>query len=221
MIVTPTSPVPTEPSFDVELSAEPEPMMTDDDDDPELLDLLLMSRGLGATDPRDKIYALLGLGKHDINPDYSMSPEGVFNDFALQTIGIVIDIAARREAAGLELSPHDREVRRAMVLLACAGRQNQKLELPSWVPDWTVNLASRPLIFGLGNQRFSAGGDKLGVFDWHHESGLQLGGILLDTVQFVGSVLLDFDAREWGIDQHALVASWWWDSSRACCSLAG
>ncbi|KAK4540746.1 hypothetical protein LTR36_008961 [Oleoguttula mirabilis] len=192
--------------FDESVSAEPEAIEGDEyDDDPELLDLLLMSRGLGATDPRDKVYALLGLGKHDINPDYSMSPESVFTDFALQTIGVVTDMIATREAAGLELSPHDREVRRAMVLLACAGRQNQKLSLPSWVPDWTVDLASRPLIFGLG-QRYHAGGTKLGVFDWQYDAGLQLSGILLDTVQAVGSVLLDFDIEG---DAHDAITQWW------------
>lgn len=156
------------------------------------------------------MYALLGLGKHDINPDYSISPESVFTDFALQTVGVVTNMLARREAAGLELSLQDREVRRAMVLLACAGRQNQKLILPSWVPDWTVNLASRPLIFGLG-QKYHAGGTKLGIFDWQYDAGLQLSGILLDTVQAVGAVLLDFDVEG---NSHALIARWWLEAQQ-------
>ncbi|KAK5136795.1 hypothetical protein LTR08_002091 [Meristemomyces frigidus] len=206
LIATPITPTNPDVILVGEITAEPGPVAEDDfDADPELLDLLLMSRGLGATDPRDKVYALLGLGKHDINADYSMSPESVFTDFALQTIGAVTDKFASREAAGLELSSHEREVRRAMVLLACAGRQNQKLDLPSWVPDWTVNLASRPLIFGLG-RRFHAGGSKLGNFDWQYDVGLQLSGVLLDTVQAVGTVLLESGNES---DARAAITSWW------------
>jgi len=209
---TPTTPTQPQPGvFDSTLSSEPEALLHDEyAEDPNLLDLLLMSRGLGATDPRDKIYALLGLGKHDIEPDYSQSPESVFFDFALQTVGVVTDMLDKRVEAGRELSPHDREVRRAMVLLSCAGRQNQKLSLPSWVPDWTVDLASRPLIFGLG-ERYCAGGGKLGVFDWQYDVGLQLSGILLDTVQAVGSVLLDLDV---GIDPHTSIAQWWLEAQQ-------
>ncbi|WPH00749.1 Hypothetical protein R9X50_00357900 [Acrodontium crateriforme] len=209
LIMTPITP--SKPAFGVEtlkLAADPGQVALEDDDgdDPELLDLLLMSRGLGATDPRDKIYALLGLGKHNINPDYSISAESVFTDFALQTIGFVTNKAAKLEADGVELSPHDREVRRAMILLACAGRQNQRLKLPSWVPDWTINLASRPLVFGLG-ARYSAGGSKLGDFDWNPESGcLELSGVLLDTVQYAGTILLESND---GRDPHELIAAWW------------
>lgn len=211
LISTPVTPTQPQADFATALTIEPEALVADEyADDPELLDLLLMSRGLGATDPRDKIYALLGLGKHDIKADYSQSTESVFHDFALQMIGTVTEMLAQREAAGLELSPHNREVRRAMVLLSCAGKQNQKLNLPSWVPDWTVNLASRPLIFGV-DERYCAGGSRLGVFDWQFDVGLQLSGILLDTVQAVGSTLLDFDV---GTDPHNLIAQWWLEAQQ-------
>ena len=185
----------------------------DDDDDPQLLDLLLMSRGLGATDPRDKVYALLGLGKHDINPDYSNSPEMVFTDFALQTIGVVTAMQGRRKAASLEMSSHYREVRRAMILFSCAGRHNQKLDLPSWVPDWTVNLSCRPLVFGLAH-RFSAGGDKLGTFDWQPDFGLLLCGRLLDSVQDIGTVQLDHQPNSSSADPHDVIKEWWQEAKQ-------
>lgn len=207
LIVTPVSPMQVDASFD--FVQEPESLDTDDeaDDDPQLLDLLLMSRGLGASDPRDKIYALLGLGKHDVDPDYSMSPESVFTDFALQTVGVVTNMASQHRSASLDLSSNLREVRRAMILVSCAGRQNQKLELPSWVPDWTVNLSSRPLIFGLGH-RFSAGGDKLAVFDWHPDFGFQLCGKLLDAVAVHGEVRLDYDPNG-SSGPHEIIQDWW------------
>ncbi|RMY81896.1 hypothetical protein D0862_12196 [Hortaea werneckii] len=185
----------------------------EDVDNPDILDLLFMSRGLGATDPRDKIYALLGLSKHDIEPDYSQSPESIFIDFALQTLGVATNRFAKLEAIDGETPlASDRDFRRAIVLLSCAGRQNQRLSLPSWVPDWTTTLASRPLIFGLEDARYSAGGNRIGTFDWKYETGLHLSGILLDTVQVAGRVLLDFDAQSTAsndTDSHALIAHWW------------
>lgn len=212
-MILPTSTAQPDDILDGDLIADPEPMMTDDlGDDPELLDLLLMSRGLGATDPRDKIYALLGLGKHEVDIDYSRSTNMVFNEFAQQIIASVTILIDRREAEGLDTSSHQREVRRAMVLLACAGRHNQQLDLPSYVPDWTVNLASRPLIFGLGSLRFRAGGDKLGMFacehSWEQDHGLQLSGILLDTIRRVGTVNLESDVAG-NVDPHTLIRSWW------------
>ena len=212
LIVTPTSPTHTEPDFDDHRYTEPESMVADEEEvgDPQLLDLLLMSRALGATDPRDKIYALLGLGKHDINPDYSMSPESVFTDFALQTIGIATDMQARRKAASLEVSSYHPEVRRAMILISCAGRHNQKLGLASWVPDWTVNLSCCPLVFGL-TQRFKAGGDRLGLFDWQPDYGLQLCGKLLDTVSAAGTVHLDNDPNQ---NPHDTIQSWWQEAQQ-------
>ena len=166
-----------------------------------------MSRGLGATDPRDKIYALLGLSQHDINPDYSMSPESVFTDFALQTLGVVTNEVAENRAASLDTSSHNREVRRVMILISCAGRHNQKLDLPSWVPDWTVNLSSRPLVFGL-KKRFSAGGDKLGLFDWQPDFGFQVCGKIIDTVAAAGEVLLD-DDPDGTSNPHDTIKLWW------------
>ncbi|TKA67605.1 hypothetical protein B0A55_09782 [Friedmanniomyces simplex] len=206
LITTPTTPT---PSSNILTDVWPDESRTsienDQADDPELLDLLLMSRGLGATDPRDKVYALLGLGKHEIVPDYQTSPEDVFIEFAQHQIGSVTDLRSRKERSGAEVNVSEREVRRAMVMLSCAGRQNQERSLPSWVPDWTVNLASRPLIFGLG-ERYSAGGSKLGMFDYDFDVGLQLSGVLLDTVHHVGSALLDFDIPG---DPHTLISNWW------------
>ena len=224
VIETPVSPAPIDTRLGDLMFAEPESSLNDDEDgedDPQLLDLLLMSRGLGATDPRDKIYALLGLGKHDIDPDYSMSPESVFTDFALQTIGVVTDMAARRKAAGLDVSSHHREVRRAWIMISCAGRHNQKLDLLSWVPDWTVSLSARPLVFGARGHSFAAGGDKLEVFDWHHEFGFQLCGKLLDTVAVAGIVHLEHEVHDKiSPNPHDLIKQWWEEAEQIALSRA-
>lgn len=180
------------------------------DEEPDLIDLLFMSRHLGATDPRDKIYALLGLGKHDVSPDYSMSPYSVYTDFALQVIGLVTNEAAQREALGQDMKAHDPEVRRAIIMLSCAGRHNQKIhpQLASWVPDWSVELKARPLIFGVG-RRFSAGGHRLSTFDWSWESGLQICGKVFDTIHHVGTVKLDYSSNLDFTNSHADISTWW------------
>jgi hypothetical protein len=193
-------------------SENPEVFNTGDyESEPDLLDLLFMSRHLGASDPRDKIYALLGLGKHDISPDYSMSPSSVFTDFALQMIGLVTNEASQLATLGLDISSRDPAVRHAMVMLSCAGRLNQRPSprLASWVPDWSVDLQARPLIFGIGNQKFSAGGSRLGLFDWHPDSGLQLCGKFIDTVHQAGKVRLEHNDLDSPALSHACIAEWW------------
>lgn len=206
LITTPITPNMEEPQFDNQMVEEPESDPFDEaDNDPQLLDLLLMSRGLGATDPRDKIYALLGLSQHNVDPDYSQTPEIVFTRFAEQTIDAVKDI----KAASLDVSTNHREVRRAMILISCAGRHHQSLGLlPSWVPDWTVNLSSRPLVFGLG-RRFSAGGDRLALFDQQGDSRLHLCGKLLDTVAVAGTFRLDYNGETSHPSPRDLIKQWW------------
>jgi hypothetical protein len=141
-----------------------------------------------------------------------MSPHSVYTDFALQMIGLVTNEAARRATIGREMTSHDLQVRRAMVMISCAGRHNQRLshKLPSWVPDWSVDLQARPLIFGVG-RHFSAGGSRLGIFDWHPDCGLQLCGKIFDTVYQVGRVKLDHS--KYAVDSiagsHAEISRWW------------
>lgn len=196
---------PLQPTFDVEQDAAmfEEPTTMFEDDEMDLLDLLLMSRDLQATDPLDKIYALLGLGQNEIVPDYSSPPEAVFNEFAQHVVGEVTGLVP----PGVKDFKHDartREVRKALILLSCAGIPNQNLEgLHTWVPDWTANLTSRPLIF---DTNFAAGGDVMDRLDWDYDTGLQLCGKLVDTVVAAGTVNLTYDETT---DAAANIRRWW------------
>jgi hypothetical protein len=71
-----------------------------------------------ASDPRDKVYALLGLATDHVNvvPDYGRSVAEVYIDTAREMI----------------TSPGNLDV-----LCACE-KQGITEELPSWVPDWTA-----------------------------------------------------------------------------------
>ena len=88
--------------------------------------LLDLARTFSATDPRDKIFALLGMAKEVgedqdmatlLQPDYSKSVQQVFT-----------------EVTGACLSRGD------LVLLSSVERQNMRqiTGLPSWVPDFTA-----------------------------------------------------------------------------------
>ncbi|CZT22928.1 uncharacterized protein RCC_08636 [Ramularia collo-cygni] len=180
----------------------------------DLLDLLVMARGLGATDPRDKVYALLGLSTSDVAPDYTLSPAMIFNEFAMHILGEMTRL-------GTKISSSAKEARQILVLLACAGGGRRSLEqsfpddstntldLPSWVPDWTSPLLARPFVF---DSRFRAGGDTLEV-DWNHETGyLQLCGKLIDTIEVVGTVMLDYTPDSPVSDAHRKIDQWWQES---------
>ncbi|EME49642.1 hypothetical protein DOTSEDRAFT_68427 [Dothistroma septosporum NZE10] len=168
--------------------------------DLDLLDLLLISRDLGATDPRDKIYGLLGLSGHQMPVDYEASPEQVFNEFALGIVGSATELAPAG-AQMAKLSCKMKQVCKALILLSCAGKPNQQRSLASWIPDWSTNLSSRPLLF---DQRFCAGGDSLHI-DWHYETGLHLHGKLLDMIAVAGTITLGHSADS---DAHGSIRDW-------------
>ena len=170
--------------------------------DMDLLDLLLMSRHLGASKPQDKLYALLGLSNHDIEPDYSCSPEHIFTEFARHIVGEVTRLAVATEDS-FRIHSATKEARQALTLLSCSGYHNKMSSLQTWVPDWTTDLLSRPLIF---DSRFCAGGDELEI-DWKLETGLlQLHGKLLDTVSIAGTMCLETSTA---IDARDAIDRWW------------
>lgn len=100
-----------------------------DGDEVPFLEILSASRELAATDPRDKIYALLGLarGKLDkvVVPEYSPSnsAEGVCIQFARHCINTQ---------------------RGAVETLYCAGT-SARGNMPSWVLNWTTHSATNSL----------------------------------------------------------------------------
>ncbi|KAK6823228.1 hypothetical protein RU639_006158 [Aspergillus parasiticus] len=85
-----------------------------------LLQLLRQFSGREATDPRDKVYALLGLAKDEptVEPNYAASELDVFVDTAL-------DIISRSKSLGV---------------LTGDFTMKNNYALPSWVPDWSSSL---------------------------------------------------------------------------------
>jgi hypothetical protein len=85
-----------------------------------LLDLLEGTRNAQATDPRDRVYALLNLCKDAVEPriapDYTIDVEQTY-EFLARTL--------------IEAGQGSR-------LLLSAGELGSNLGLPSWVPDWSL-----------------------------------------------------------------------------------
>lgn len=81
----------------------------------DLLDLADRCRELEATDPRDKIYALLGLAEDDqFEVDYDESVREVYQRFAVACI--------------------ERSGTLGILNFVIGSYRN---DIPSWVPDWT------------------------------------------------------------------------------------
>ncbi|KXJ88110.1 heterokaryon incompatibility protein-domain-containing protein [Microdochium bolleyi] len=92
------------------------------------------SRHLRATDPRDKIFAMLGFSRGFRAPDYQSSTEQVYTDFARQ-FWIEQEDYSFLIWAGSVHNVHGRTI-----YGLCEA---QHLFLPSWVPNWD-HLAQSP-----------------------------------------------------------------------------
>lgn len=86
------------------------------------LRVLDICRELQATDPRDKVYGLLGLTQVDLIPDYAKPIRDVYIEAALKY---------------LQLSGLTRTLNQAGI------DQGSKFRLPSWVPDWSLSSQHR------------------------------------------------------------------------------
>ncbi|KXH50188.1 hypothetical protein CSIM01_07412 [Colletotrichum simmondsii] len=133
-----------------------------------LLELLCLTRNNLATDARDKVYGLLGLTDdpvaQSIVPDYSShnTPDKVFTEVAELMI----------------------EAGHAVDLLHHAGINQGISNLPSWVPDWTVQSRST-----LSTQLYHCmpnTSPKISLSASDNAPKLTVRGMILDRVNFVG-----------------------------------
>ena len=104
------------------------------------LEALDWMRTFGATDMRDRIFAMLGPLRLDVVPDYKASISTVYTRFA----------------AGQVKSSDER----AFEVIEAAGMHNQERGgLPSWVPDWTARRRYRISLAQSAHERFPRVGD--------------------------------------------------------------
>lgn len=110
-------------------------------------ELVLHARIQQATDPRDKLYSVLGILDRRFKPDYAASIESVFCDFAKEYIYAEKRLSILREAGHGIFSDTPEHPR-------------HRLFIPSWVPDW--DALSKEFTWGLiyhGEYRLYADGN--------------------------------------------------------------
>ena len=168
--------------------AQPDPLIAihvarssfQSDGDTDLLSALQRHRAFQATDPRDKIFGLLGLvAKSEIadlgvEVDYNTPAEDLFSRFA---------IAALKRNENLDV-------------LDCAGLDISSTasgnKLPSWVPDWSVwKMPSTTMFLNLPQSLItvdfkSSKGTKIAVQLSEDHKLLGLDGYVVDRISVVG-----------------------------------
>jgi Heterokaryon incompatibility protein (HET) len=135
----------------------------------DLLPLLCKSRTCSATDPRDKVFALIPmLG--------ALEAEELHADYAVPTVQVYTEIATwLLSAFGLSFLP-------------CVNGVTKLIDLPSWVPDWSLNFREVQMI-GLGGVYYplSAGGNIEAVAEVllfnNNTTELKVRGIAVDTIR--------------------------------------
>jgi Heterokaryon incompatibility protein (HET) len=146
-----------------------------------LLDALPNMKIYDATDPRDKVYALLSIcmdgQHHDLAPDYGLSVEEVFTN----------------------LSAHILLRDMCLDLLGNCHYSKRNARLATWVPDWAAELV--PLAFSkhgrsTSYRAYNADLAVPAVINIIKSTGtLQVRGIVFDAIQTVGRVRHDDPAQ--------------------------
>ncbi|KAI1119469.1 heterokaryon incompatibility protein-domain-containing protein [Nemania sp. NC0429] len=129
-----------------------------------LLELLHQHRDCESTDPRDKVYGLLGLSGDaediGITPSYDQTPEEIF-----------IDLFEKHVLATKSLD------------MICAVRfPRRPTNLPSWVPDWSVDQTVPGICI---NDRY-VGGNDFAASPIAHFQRYAASGASLPQVSFSG-----------------------------------
>ncbi|KAK3672377.1 hypothetical protein LTR78_007684 [Recurvomyces mirabilis] len=154
-----------------------------------LIEPLLQFNWKKATDPRDKIYGLLGLqsGRRPtpVMPDYAASLQDIFTSLATDVI----------------------KTQDWLVPLCLDLRQELK-GLPSWVPDWTLT-ATNPVFYSISRftwtWSYSAADELEGNITIDGDNVLNVSGIRVDDFSEIGEA---YEMMKDCADQLAVFQSW-------------
>jgi hypothetical protein len=150
--------------------------------------MFMDARDRGATDPRDKIYALRGIASGEvaagIKVDYDKTIERVYTDFAKHQL----------------TSRPDLRILSAVIL---RHKRESPLHLPSWVPDWNQpkwggGILNRYYRFKPTSLFKAAGRSKPMVHLMADSDTISLQGTCLDTVERIIDVKSILEGEERG-----------------------
>lgn len=157
--------------------------------------VLTMARDCEATDHRDKLFAFHHLVRLWNRPDYGMDIELLYKLFAVQYLQRIAYAISEFSCDEVKL------FKRQLEFVYSAGLCNQRLNLPSWTPDWSVPWQARPL--WLDAKCYSAGGSDLKELapvkevdvNGEHQFRLPVSAKLFDRVLAAGSEALRLSSR--------------------------
>ncbi|KAK0629549.1 heterokaryon incompatibility protein-domain-containing protein [Bombardia bombarda] len=135
--------------------------------------LIQMHRSTQATDPRDKIYAFLGLADRPVLPERT---EPIKADYSLPVQRVYTSVTASLmlSQGNLQQLSHVQD----------ASRNKIRSGLPSWVPDYSATLEPYPLSLRGGKYRWSA----CGSLTWRPDPEGMKEGLLLVQGYRVGTI---------------------------------
>ncbi|KAI3324016.1 heterokaryon incompatibility protein-domain-containing protein [Xylariaceae sp. AK1471] len=111
-----------------------------------MLELLMVGRAYDATDPRDKVYAILGIAEVPLNPR-DLSPRLVLGGDIKEQPVMMVDYSASISAVYQHTAKYliNRDENLDILCILPTHRDATSNDLPSWTPDWRVPLSSRPM----------------------------------------------------------------------------
>lgn len=108
-----------------------------------LLEHLMVSRAFDATDPRDKVYAVLGMTREPIENDQLLESGLVDAGVAKMRVDYSSSISEVYQYAAKYIINRDKNLD-VLCILSTHRDENSK-DLPSWTPDWRVPVSKVPL----------------------------------------------------------------------------
>ncbi|KAJ3521508.1 hypothetical protein NM208_g13259 [Fusarium decemcellulare] len=149
-----------------------------------LLQLLVLTRGCKSSDPRDRAFGIMSLLR---------SPSD---------IGFQIDYNLSCHETYTQLARHEIVHHKDLRFLSMAGLaiSSGTLEIPSWVPDWSMcDNIYMALGYGAGSH-FSAGGSTVANMESQGNNELELPSIFIDNIKDTGTKMLP-SGVELGLDR--------------------
>jgi hypothetical protein len=141
------------------------------------LHLLDIARSFDVTEPRDKVYGLLGFPTRDANLETGVS---IVPNYHLPVTDVYID-AARK------VMEQDQNLDVLSFVVHMRHSIGNDIRLPSWVPDWTCKDIAYPFMGFTPENRHDAGsGRAMELIENTDAKTLCLRGVIVDVIQDVG-----------------------------------
>ena len=143
-----------------------------------LIDILQARRGFGASDPRDRIFAHLGIAaplhnkitEYNVQVDYNKRVSEIYTGLAINAIRSAQNVEILRFVE--RVSPANRSLQAANISLNLPRKiskflaerlspAERSLGLPSWVPDWSLPISHDPRLLSHSSSSVSQDSPEL------------------------------------------------------------